>query len=190
MNAEKKELSHAEANAQGWYETICEHVAALECDRERLEELRDEREALQDEVDAIDKAADLDDDEQGHLDALKEWDEENAEELKELEAASKIDGEEVDEEQARERIEESPLSVEVRGDWHAPGAEEESPSEFCILLSTGGPALRLLGELDEHCQPTRAWLEHQDWGTPWTHYYIQDGADTLLKWASVFYFGD
>jgi len=86
------------------------------------------------------------------------------------------------------------LSVEVRGGWHTPGqltAEEACrPEEFCILLSTGGPALRIMGELDEHCQPTRAYLQYQDWGTPWTDYYETGIGEVLLKWASVFYFGD
>ena len=47
-----------------------------------------------------------------------------------------------------------------------------------------------MGELDEHCQPTRAYLQYQDWGTPWTDYYETGIGEVLLKWASVFYFGD
>lgn len=101
---------------------------------------------------------------------------------------------EFDEEAAREAIQESVLSIEVRSDWYSPGADayddSRKPSEFNILLSTGGPALRLIGELDEHGQPTRAWLEYQDWGTPWTHYYVEGAGDVLLAFASAFYFGE
>jgi hypothetical protein len=56
-------------------------------------------------------------------------------------------------------------------------------------LSTGGPALRIRGELDEHKQPDRAWLEYQDWGTPWTQYFDVE-QDTLLQFCQVFYFGE
>lgn len=49
MNA-KVELSGAEQNARGWYETIAQMVAALECDYDRLETLRDERADLAQDV--------------------------------------------------------------------------------------------------------------------------------------------
>ena len=70
-----------------------------------------------------------------------------------------------DEEEARQRIQEDPFSVEVRSDWTTPG-EPLEPSEFTILLCTGGPAVRIVGELNLG-EPCRAWLEYQDWGTPW-----------------------
>lgn len=203
--AEQSKLSHAEQNAAGWLETIREHVACLDADRERLEELRDEREALADaakteallaygtvqaeDTDEEEKAEELDTEATEAQAALKEWDEENAEELAELEAAVKIEGEEIDADSCRERIQESPLSVEVRSGWHAPGAAPEAPEEFMILLSTGGPALRIMGDLDEHGQPTRAYLQYQDWGTPWTD-YSEGSGEILLRWASVFYFGE
>ena len=62
------------------------------------------------------------------------------------------------------------------------------PFEFCILLSTGGPASRIRGELDNG-EPCRAWLEVQDWGTPWTQYFDIE-QDTLLAYARCFYFGE
>ena len=71
-----------------------------------------------------------------------------------------------DSESARLSIEESALSVEVRGGWHSPGDESED-EEFMILLATGGPALRIVGELGRwlaHWQPR---LEMQDWWIPW-----------------------
>jgi hypothetical protein len=88
------------------------------------------------------------------------------------------------EEQSREQ----PLSVEVRNGWHTPGEQDEDgPEEFCILLSTGGPALRIRGELS-HGEPDRCWLEHQDWGTPWTRFYDAD-REALLWFAGLFWFG-
>jgi len=166
------------------YASVAEMVAALQCDRDRLEELRDERENLQDEVDAVRGSADIDEDAQATLDALAEWDEENGEELKELAAAVTIDGDEVDEDQARERIQEDALSVRifgerVDGEWQA--------DRFELLLCTGGPAVRIMGELNEHNEPDRAWLEVQDWGKPWTQYFQAD-QDTLLAYCGCFCF--
>lgn len=159
----------------------------MKADRERLEELRDERDNY--EIDEDENAAP---DGPGHANNASAWAAENpddAEELAELEKAVTIEGRETDEDGIRERIQESPLSVEVRSGWHAPGAEDDGPEEFCILLSTGGPALRIIGDLDQHCQPTRARLQYQDWFTPWTEKVDVDH-DALLKWCSEFYFGD
>lgn len=99
-----------------------------------------------------------------------------------LEAAA---GDCADEEEARQRIQEDPFSVEVRSDWTNPG-EPLEPSEFMILLCTGGPAVRIVGELNRG-EPCRAWLEYQDWETPWTRYFGAD-SDTLCQYASQFYF--
>lgn len=92
------------------------------------------------------------------------------------------------EDEARQRIEEDALSVKVRSGWTTPGETLEA-EEFCILLSTGGPASRIRGELNEHKEPRRAWLEVQDWGTPWTQFFGAD-QDVLLAYASCFYFGE
>lgn len=98
-----------------------------------------------------------------------------------------------DEERARERIQEDPLSVEVRGDWYTPGSEDDGakPSEYSILLTTGGPAARIVGDLDGYGQPTRARFEYQDWFKPWTE-VVSDSADyaVMLQYARQFYFGD
>ena len=152
-------------------EVLAEMVAALACDYDRLEELRAERDNAQE------------DSEEAVVEFLKD----NAEELTELETAA---GECTSTDDARQRIEEDALSVEVRGDWCSIGAMDElkQPVEFKILLSTGGPATQIRGELSDG-EPVRAWLEVQDWGTPWTRYF-DISQDTLLAYARVFYFGE
>lgn len=96
-----------------------------------------------------------------------------------------------DEEDATRSISEDPLSVEVRSDWHNPGAEEDKPTEYTILLCTGGPACRIIGELDEYGQPDTAQIEYQDWFTPWIRYGDTSNEDdeALLTYARQFYFG-
>ncbi|MFA5240360.1 MAG: hypothetical protein WC476_11735 [Phycisphaerae bacterium] len=156
----EKEVNHAENNARGWYETIVEQVNALEMDWERYQELK--------EMNETDLTAD------------------EKQELKEL---TETAGEYESQDDVRQRIEESPLSIQTRGGWHNPG-EQADDEEFEILLSTGGPALRLIGELDQYKQPEKCRLEHQDWGTPWTELYNDVDPDILQKWANVFYFGE
>lgn len=143
---------------------LVEMVAALECDYDRLEELKHKNEVAPDEMSAAD-----------------------AEELEQLllEAGESESGE-----IAIERIQEDALSVEVRSGWGPPRADQFAYpyEEFKILLSTGGPASRIRGELDNG-EPVRAWLEVQDWGTPWTQYFDIE-QDTLLAYARCFYFGE
>lgn len=96
-------------------------------------------------------------------------------------------------EQAEQAIHESALSVECRGDWYSPGGDGDTgkPAEYKILLATGGPALRLIGDLTEHGEPETARLEHQDWGTPWTRFMTNaDDEDVMLTFARCFYFGE
>lgn len=80
--------------------------------------------------------------------------------------------------------------MEVRSAWRPPNTLLE-PVEYCLLLAWGGPAVRVIGELDEHRQPITAHLEWQDWGTPWTPYAVlQEEAAMLLTYAQHFYFGE
>jgi hypothetical protein len=58
-----------------------------------------------------------------------------------------------------------------------------------LLLSTGGPAVRILGELDSYCQPYRPALQYQDWGTPWQD-HSESNIDALLWFADQFYYGE
>jgi hypothetical protein len=87
-----------------------------------------------------------------------------------------------------EQMRESALSVDVRSYWQSPGQHLE-PFEFQVLLSTGGPALRLTGELDEHCEPVRVFMQHQDWDTPWTQCFDVDH-EALMWFVGLFWFGE
>ncbi len=87
-----------------------------------------------------------------------------------------------------EEMREGALSVDVRSRWHSPG-EEAEPGDFCILLTCGGPALRVAGELNHCSEPCSFLLEHQDWGTPWTRYQDAD-ADALDWFCGLFYYGE
>jgi hypothetical protein len=184
-DTKKRDLQEIGANA---YSCIVDMVNALECDWDRLAELREER---------ADLVAGAVDDPAG-TEALGEWIQENGEELAELVAMA---GEAESREDAEQRILEDPLSIEVRSGWYSPGEDgDNQPEEFNILLSTGGPAVRIVGELSQG-EPSRAWLEVQDWFTPWTQYFGQTdpndpGAlinqasqDVLLTYARQFYFG-
>jgi hypothetical protein len=92
-------------------------------------------------------------------------------------------------ENAEQQIQEGPLSVMVRDGWHMPGGDTcEGPEEYEILLSTGGPALRLYGKIGDHNEPVTAELQAQDWGTPWTCVPDCD-EEVLLAYAQQFYFG-
>ena len=93
-----------------------------------------------------------------------------------------------DDDEARDTILEDALSVEVRSGWHTPG-DSSADNEYCILLSTGGPASRIVGDLNQWKEPASATLQVQDWGTPWTDYREAD-QDTLLKYADCFHFGE
>lgn len=98
-----------------------------------------------------------------------------------------VDGEERETriEALQDEIREAPLSVQVRSGWTDPGALMEA-EEFEILLTTGGPALRIMGDLDVHGEPRRAYMQVQEWGVPWTDYY-ESGNDGLLLWFAGYF---
>lgn len=156
------------------YTFIVAMVEALNCDYDRLEELRNRIANI--DADAAESGND-----QSAIDAdygaLRG-------ELAELEIEA--DGC-ADREEAEQRIQEDALSVEVRSGWASVG-DDLTAEEFCILITTGGPAVRIRGVLDENCEPRRAWLEVQNWGTPWTQYFGAEQA-VLLDYARCFYFG-
>ena len=87
---------------------------------------------------------------------------------------------------------EMPLTVLVRSGWHFPGETDQQPEEFEILLSTGGPACRIIGELDRGsvawqsgCRPV---MQHQDWFKPWTDSSYDIDTNALLWFCEQFYY--
>lgn len=111
-------------------------------------------------------------------------DDDDQAELAELEAAA---GDCESEEEAREQIEEDPLSIEVRSDWVRHGGEM-TPGEFRILLCTGGPHVEMRGELDDNGEPRRAWLEYSDWNQSRQEYHGEEvNANVLIEYARHFF---
>jgi hypothetical protein len=154
-------------------ESLAEMVAALECDYDRLEELAEERDTAESDSPG--------------MWAILAMYKDSREELADLIAAA---GECTSREEAGERIQQDPLSLLVRSGWYAPGGDS-SAKEFELLLGTGGPAVRIIGELGNNGEPDRARLQAQDWGTPWTD-YMGDAIsrDDLLTYCRCFYFGE
>jgi len=161
------------------YEAIAAMVAALQCDYDRLEELRAEHADLEEAAKEGDKAHQM----QARA-ALRKWDEINGDELKALTYAA---GDCESDEDARNRIEEDPLSLQVRSGWHSPGEPSEA-EEFELLLGTGGPAVRIVGDLS-NSEPSSPRLQVQDWFKPWTEYVPADN-DVLMAYCQCFDFGD
>lgn len=153
----------AEDQARAQVRSISEMVAAREVDYDRLQELRDERDTLSEED-------------------YRNWPDSG--ELAELEAAA---GDCKDADEARERIEQDALSVEVRSGWQSPGEAGMGPEEFRIVLCTGGPHVELVGELDEHCEPSSVRVLYREWGTSGELFDFD--RDTVLTYCRCFYFG-
>lgn len=90
---------------------------------------------------------------------------------------------------------EAVLSVDVRSGWRAVGETLEA-EEFQILLSTGGPAVRIVGDLGLGNQAEAPRLEHQDWGTPWTEWKgacpdMGASLQSILEaFCGLFFFGE
>lgn len=171
----------AKDQAKAQYECICQMLAALDVNYDRLEELKDEKKIL---LAAI-KEARTEDELKEAEDDWQAWETEYDLELIELQEAA---GDCTSQDEAQERLYESPLSVQVRSGWVSPG-EEMYAYEFEILLCTGGPAIRIRGELDEHMRPDRAWMAFQGWGSPWCQYFDAEQA-TLLAYSRNFFQGN
>jgi hypothetical protein len=110
-------------------------------------------------------------------------------------------------EDAENAIHADALSVEVRSDWYLPynSDADTKPAEYRILLCTGGPAVQIRGTLSEHGEPETAYMEVQDWFTPWTEFRplagkwktmsgveldSYDSEPVLLAYARCFFFGE
>lgn len=175
MSAETKQ-TREESQAESLKKTgasalscLRDMIAALDCDYDRLEELREERSDYKADGKNESRWEDMYSDE--------------AEELKDLEESA---GDCTSREDAEQRIQEDPLEILVRSGWES-SKDNFTADEFKILLTTGGPAVRIIGELRDG-EPCRAWLEVQDWGTPWTEYYETGMAYTCLAYARCFCF--
>ena len=55
----------------------------------------------------------------------------------------------------------------------------------CWSFHTSRPSAKVIVRPTPLGEPSRAWLEYQDWGTPWTRFYDADQS-TLLAYASHF----
>jgi hypothetical protein len=196
--------NHAEQQARAQLASIVSMVAALDCDYDRLEELRDEKNELNSSVsDASDSVRCFEKERvnfewpeyvsaRNHLETcraeLRDWVSENAQELADLEEAA---GDCKDADEARQRIEEDALDIAVRCGWR-PLGHLADPEEFYILLCTGGPSVRIIGDLDDNMQPERPRLEYQDWGTSWTELISIESHEraALQSYCAAHFFGE
>lgn len=55
------------------------------------------------------------------------------------------------------------------------------------MLSTGGPAVRIIGELNNYKEPGTATLQCQDWFTEWVDYPTDSDQDELLLQYAHFF---
>lgn len=184
-------------------ESIVAMVAALGVDYDRLEELRDELEELHDlraeclrlrqaQIKAVTRA-----DSERVTVSLTEFETESGDRLRELEELHEADLEELaeledaagdcsDEEEARERIQDDPLSIEFRSDWCSYG-DEMTPSEARIVLCTGGPHVEILCDL-ENGSPSRPRVIYKDWGTSGEIFDFDH--DAVTRYLEQLYFGE
>ena len=89
---------------------------------------------------------------------------------------------------ALQEIHDDPLSVLVRSDWVEPGKPLVA-TEYEILLCTGGPAVRIIGDLNDYKEPATAKLQHSDWFRSWTDWHEAE-EDVLIAYVGCFYFGE
>lgn len=147
---------HSKRQAELKLEDIVRFAAALDLDWNRLQELRD---AFDDEGFTQDGSVP---DDKARADWAAEYPEES-DELEELEAIA--EGFE-DEDDVRQQLDEYALDISVRSEWQGLG-ESLEPSEYRILLCTGGPAVQITGDLGRWNSPETAQIEHQDWFESW-----------------------
>lgn len=181
-------LARAREQALAQLESICEMVAALDSADDNID--------WEDEAEKLGFVLMQSINEDG--DEIELWtkDEDGAARFDDAEDACRSVKEYLSADDARQRIHEDALSVQVRSGWHSPG-ESADPEEYEILLCTGGPAVRIRGDLNSYNEPETAELEYQDWFTPWTA--LEDAPRTmtpsdmreaLLTYARCFYYGE
>lgn len=70
----------------------------------------------------------------------------------------------------------------------ATGKDFDGTKTFMILLGTGGPAMRIIGELNEYGEPITAKYQYQDWFTEWTTAEGSEDNEIVLQYAREFSF--
>lgn len=153
----QQDQDRAKEQARAQLASIQKMLAAADMDWETLEEVRDQY------AEAVENCEEIPDELRDTLEELEEQ-----------------AGEYESQEDAERAIWENPLDISYRSGW-ASSREDLEPEEFSILLCTGGPAVRIVGELGNHGEPCRAWIEYQDWGTPWTMLF--EGQEDALDYA-------
>ena len=96
-------------------------------------------------------------------------------------------------EDAEERINEDALEVMICSSWHTPGRDSvDVPIEYCILLCSAGPVVRIVGDLNKYGEPDSARIEHQDRFYPFETWVGNCGSveEILLAYARCFNFGE
>ena len=130
----------------------------------------------------------------GQLESIKEL----YREYQEAESNDDYEAQEI----LREQAQEEALSVEFRSGW-THDLNDMKPEQFKILLSTGGPACQIIGDLNQYQEAIyySIKIQYQDWGTPWeslqlnSHYANQNSNITpdreALEWfCRCYYFGE
>ena len=168
---------NAQAQAIAQIESIVALVAALEVDYDRLEELREELEERQEDEGGCYSEF------PAYLHGLAAAGDPDAIELAELEAQA---GGCSSQDEAQDRIQEDPLSVEVRSGWVSMGETLEA-EEFRIVLCTGGPHVEILGDL-RNGSPSSVRVRYQGWGESGELFKFDRGA--VLTYCQQFCFGE
>lgn len=91
--------------------------------------------------------------------------------------------------QASIDINDDPLSIEIRTDWHLPGPSAPA-AEYRIVLCTGGPHVEIQGDLDDHKQPETAMIVYKDWGTSDSMTLSGEELQDVLTYARQFWYGE
>ena len=138
-------------------------VAALGVDYERLEDLR---------TDFLAEA-------NGATDSPL-----SQEDIDELNALAALAGPCTDQEEAIQAIQDDALEILTRGDWHGALDNGSEDVELQVLLCTGGPAVRIIADLEEG-MVSDSRVEYQDWGTPWTvlHPYTDEDKQAVREYC-------
>ena len=96
-------------------------------------------------------------------------------------------------EETTQSILDSALSIEFRSGWYSSLYDRVrlgEPAEFKILLTWGGPALRIIGEIENY-YAVNPKLQYQNWFEPWIDLEITESQEKALNWfCNKFYFGD